>query len=116
VGLHLVGVEDLLDALQLNQRTAISRHGRTPLFGPSAISRQQADHRWLTADSYRLIRTLSTLSHCDMSDRITESRTARPRMISMVLTEFRPTCTCTRVAVFPSSEILNIPMVLLGWP
>src|SRR5436309_4676561 len=75
MGLHLVGVEDLLDALELNERAV-------------------AGHRV----SYRLILTRSTLSHCDMSDRITESRTLRPRMTSIVLTELRPTCTCTRVA------------------
>src|SRR2546422_4021960 len=76
VGLHFVGVEDFLHALELNQRRTV------------------AGHRL----SYLLILTLSTLSHCDMSDRITESRTFRPRITSMVLTELRPTCTCTRVA------------------
>src|SRR2546429_1067363 len=77
VGLHFVGVEDLLYALELNECGAVASRHRV---------------------SYRLILTLSTLSHCDMSDRITESRTFRPRITSMVLTELRPTCTCTRFA------------------
>src|SRR5207244_11042601 len=54
VRLDFVGVEDLLDALELNQRAV-------------------AGHRI----SYRLILTLSTLSHCDMSYRLTDSRTLK---------------------------------------
>src|SRR5207244_11596546 len=77
MSLHLVGVEDFLHALELNQRRTV------------------AGHRL----SYLLILTRSTLSHCDMSDRITESRTFRPRITSIVLTELRPTCTCTRVEI-----------------
>src|SRR5438309_6379976 len=52
--------EDFLHALELNQRRTV------------------AGHRL----SYLLILTRSTLSHCDMSDRITESRTFRPRITS----------------------------------
>src|SRR5207247_10187186 len=92
MGLDLVGVEDLLDALEPNERAV-------------------AGHRV----SYRLILTRSTLSHCDMSDRITESRTLRPRMTSIVLTELRPTCTCTRAAYCPPSVTCNLPIVRLVW-
>src|SRR5438067_1048113 len=43
----------------------------------------------LTPSPYLLILTRSTLSHCDMSDRITESRTLRPRITSIVLAELQ---------------------------
>src|SRR5216683_6110545 len=63
---------------------------------------------------FRRIR--STLSHCDMSDRITLSPTCKPESTSMVVTEMRPSFTLTREASEPSGVILNRLMVLSAWP
>src|SRR5207248_11079204 len=65
VRLHLVGEEDLFDVLHLDQRVA---------------------HFSLTR---------SVESHWDMSERITESPSARPSTISTVETELRPRRTFT---------------------
>jgi len=42
--------------------------------------------------------------YCDMSERITWSPTFRPSLISMVLTELRPSCTFTLLAYLPSGS------------
>src|ERR1043166_9948438 len=57
-----------------------------------------------------LIRTRSTSSHRDMSDRITTSPAARPSLISTLLTDIRPSRTETRWAYRPPSTSLKIPM------
>src|ERR1700730_9498072 len=61
-------------------------------------------------------RIRSTLSHCDMSDRMTLSPTCNPERISIVVTELRPNFTLTREASEPSSEILKRLIVLSCWP
>src|SRR5262245_31515959 len=57
----------------------------------------------------RLRRTRGTLSHCDISEMMTLSPTARPFLISTVFTEVRPSSTVIRVASLPSSLTLNRP-------
>src|SRR5207249_1136060 len=91
VGLHLVGVEDLLDALKLNQRRTVAGH-RLSLRGQGSGSAQP-----LTPSPYFIL-TRSTLSQRDMSDRITSSPALSPCTTSIELTELRPTCTGTRTA------------------
>src|SRR5580698_4259871 len=61
-------------------------------------------------------RMRSTLSHCDMSDRMTLSPTCKPDRISTVLTELRPSFTFTRSASLSSGITLNRLIVASVWP
>src|ERR1051325_163865 len=104
VRFDFVGIEDLFDALELNESCGtIARHW-VSLMQVSGIrcrvsgcSGGGPDTWHLTPDTYFSF-TLSTLSYCDISERITRSPWFSPWMISIEFTEVRPTRTCTRIA------------------
>ena len=90
VRLDLVGEEHLRHAVQLDEGGAVRHLALMTSRGLLLASR-----------------TRSNASHADMSDRITLSPTFRPDRTSTVLTELRPSFTCTRVAPLPSGSHLE---------
>src|SRR6202000_1085775 len=61
-------------------------------------------------------RMRSTLSHCDISERMTLSPTFKPDKISTVFTELRPSFTLTRSPSVSSGMTLKRLMVASVWP
>src|SRR5258706_5389242 len=97
VRLHLVGVENLGHSLELDHRAAVCAH---------AVS-------WVMR---QFKRSRSKASHAEVSDKITWSPACRPSRISTVLTEERPSFTCTRTAFAPWSARRNRPTTLCSCP
>src|SRR5216684_2370314 len=104
VRLHFIGVENLGDILQIDQSLRGSH---------SMISCPLQEFAFSYCYSRRI---RSTLSQRDMSERMTWSFSFKPRIISTVLTDMRPSCTGTALAVLPSGSILNMVTVLFSWP
>src|SRR5690606_17856369 len=129
VRLDFVGVEDLLDPLQLDEGAGlrllgggrVGAHGsggRVWGSGKRSVGVPVLDSTFGRPGccDYLCSLTRSASSKSLMSEMITRSPTWRPLRTSMVLTDARPSCTCTRTACLPSGSTRNRLIVPSGWP
>ena len=112
--LDFVGEEDLGHTIQLDQRLSVLSHAsRAPCRASLlrlAVRRPEGRRPVISTECDR--RRRMPTCRTESPDR----RPSRPDSTSMVLTELRPSFTCTRSAFTPSAPILNRPTTLWSWP